>query len=356
MPASASPSAPVPAAARSHNSGLSPRISVDHTRGFRGSSRGMWVHRSMRAVTPYHRAGHASRWRAIGELLLAALLWFVLMAIFLAIEQQIGGVKRVKELPKDAQTLTTFLNLAALGPAALIAAKICGRRAGTLWSVTERLRWRWLATCLVVALCVRAISPLFVALELVTGRKTFAGVETYAWQLPLVLAVVPLQATAEELFFRGTVMQTVGAFARSPWPAIVVSTALFTLAHGLRPELAVAIAPVGFITAWLTVRTGGLEAGVAYHVVLNVLGMAAQVAIAGGDHKGVNEHVKWSGAIVSAVFAIIYAIIVARLAKRLPPVADQVEQRAAERSMGVEHADHGSDAEALPPEQQQAGG
>jgi membrane protease YdiL (CAAX protease family) len=302
-------------------------------------------------VTPYHRAGHASRWRALGELLLAVVLWFVLLVILVVIEERVGGVKRAKDLPPDARMLTTFLDLAALGPAALIAARLCGRRASTLWSVAGRVRWRWLATCLLVALAVRAISPILLVVELVTGHKTFVGADTFAWQLALVVALVPLQALAEELFFRGTLLQAVGTFARSPWPAIVISAGAFGLAHGLRLPLFTAMAIVGLVLGWLAVRTGGLEAGIANHVALNVIGMATQLAVAGGDHKGVNAHVRWASTAISAAFVLLYAIIIKQLAKRLPAVPDQVEQHAAERGVSVEHADHGGDAEPLPPQQ-----
>jgi len=305
---------------------------------------------------PYQRAGHASRWPAVGELLLAVVFWMVLMAVLMAVEKQITGVTKTKDLPKDARTLVTFINLAALGPAALLAALACGRSPRRLWSVTGRVRWRWFATCLLVALAVRAISPILVIIELATGHKTFVGLDTYAWQLALVLAVVPLQALAEELFFRGTLLQAVGSFARSPWPAIVISAAGFALAHGLRIELFVAMAIVGLALGWLAVRTGGLEASVAHHVMLNVVGMAVQLAVAGGDQKGVNEHVTWAATVVSGVIVVVYTAIIARLAKRLPPVPDEIEQHAAERGVGVEHADHGGNPEPLPPEQQQASG
>lgn len=316
----------------------------------------MCIHRRMASVTQYHRAGHASRWRAVGELLLAVVLWFVLLTILIGVEEHLTGVKKVKDLPKDVRLFTSFIDLAALGPAALLAARICGRRAGSLWSVTGRVRWRWFGTCLFVATCVRVISPIAVVVELVTGHKTFVGLDTYAWQLALVLAVVPLQALAEELFFRGTVLQTIGSFARSPWPAIVISAAAFAIGHGMRAQLFTAMMAVGLVLGWLAVRTGGLEASVGNHVMLNVVAMATQLAIAGGDRKGINAHVTWTATLISTAIVALYAIIISRLAKRLPPVADQVEQHAAERRVGVEHADHRGDAEPLPPEQQQARG
>lgn len=303
----------------------------------------------------YHRAGQAKRTIAVVELVLAIVFGFLLMGVAIAIEVRIFGVKKLKDLPTEIRTFTTIAGLAALAPGALLAARVCGRKASSLWSVKHRLRWRWLATCLLAALAIRAIGPILVATDLALGRKDFVGVAEYLPRLAALLVLVPLQATGEELFFRGTVMQAVGSFTRSAWPPILISTGLFTLAHGLRPELALAIAPVGLATAWLTIRTGGLEAGMGYHIVLNTIGLALELAIAGGK-RGINEHPTYVGAVMSAAFMIVYAAVVLRLAKRLPPGSDQVEQDPPERSVRVEHADHGGDAEALPPEQQQASG
>jgi membrane protease YdiL (CAAX protease family) len=304
---------------------------------------------------PYHRTGQAKRWKAVLEVVLAIVFAFLLMAVVMATELRVAGVKKLKDLPTEIRTFTTLADLAVLAPGALLAAVVCGRRAGSLWSVTSRIRWRWFATCLLAALAVRAIAPVLVTLELASGRKDFVGATEYLPHLAMLLVLVPLQATAEELFFRGTVMQAVGSFTRSAWPPIVISTALFTLAHGLRPELALAIAPVGLATAWLTIRTGGLEAGMGYHIVLNTLGLALELAIAGG-RRGINEHPTYAGAAMSAAFVGVYVLVVVRLAKRLPPGPDQVHQDPPERRAGVEHPDHGGDAEALAPQQQQPSG
>jgi membrane protease YdiL (CAAX protease family) len=299
----------------------------------------------------YHRAGPASRWKAVLEVVLAIVFTFLLMAVVVAIATRIFGVRNLKHLPTEIRTFTTIASLAVLAPGALLAAIVCGRPAGSLWSVTARLRWRWLATCLLAAVAVRAITPVLVAL----GSKHFIGMGAYLPRLAALLVLVPLQATGEELFFRGTVMQAVGSFTRSAWPPIVISTALFTLAHGVRPELALAIAPVGLACAWLTIRTGGIEAAMGYHIVLNTIGLAIELAIAGGK-RGINEHPTYAGAVVSAVFVGVYVLLALRLAKRLPPGSDQVHQDPPERRVSIEHPDHGGDAEALAPQQQQPSG
>jgi hypothetical protein len=92
-----------------------------------------------------------------------------------------------------------------------------------------------------------------------------------------------------------------------------------------------------------------------YHIVLNTVGLALELAIAGGK-RGINEDVHWIGAAFSAAFVGIYVLVILRLAKRLPPGSDQIEQDPPEGGVRVEHADHRGDADPLPPQEQQAGG
>ena len=152
---------------------------------------------------PYHRAGQTRRWKAVLELVLALVFAFVFMAITLSVETRTAGVKKVKDLPTELRTFTTLANLAVLAPGALLAALACGRRAGSLWSVTSRIRWRWLATCLLAALVVRAIAPALVTFDLVSGRKDFVGVAEYLPKLAMLL-VLELEGAEAVLDLDGT--------------------------------------------------------------------------------------------------------------------------------------------------------
>lgn len=158
-------------------------------------------------------------------------------------------------------------------------------------------------------------------------------------------------------------MQVVGRFAR-PWPvAAVVSTIAFTAAHGTLSTASVEIVAMGGVLAWLTVRTGGLEAAVGHHVINNLIVFVIRALTHGGesiDSKHLNEGATWSAVIGQSIGLAVYALLVLRSWKKSPEraaaVADQVEQHAAKRGVSVEHADHGSDAKALPPEQQEPRG
>jgi membrane protease YdiL (CAAX protease family) len=303
-------------------------------------------------VLQYHRAGHERRWRAVVEPLVAIALWVALAMVEIPIVTASFGVKKLKELPPDVRTYHVLAILALLGPASLLAARVMGRSPRRLLSALGRVRWRWLAVCLGVGLACHGVQTALGAIGIAVDRSHFVGWADYLPLLGVVLLIVPLQALGEELFYRGTLQQTVGSFVRSPWPGIVISTALFTVSHGLRPEVDVGIGAVGLCSAWLTIRTGGLEASTGYHVMLNVTGFALKAA-AGRVKPGVNDNVHWIGTAISIAAVVMYTAIIARLsAKRLATGPDQIEQDPAERGLRVEHADHRGGAEPLPPEQQ----
>lgn len=154
---------------------------------------------------------------------------------------------------------------------------------GRAWSVAGRIRWRWIGRTLLPALCALVVMTVVgFALEIAfagglrggLGEELFGGAPRIDWSIALVssvivLLLVPLQATAEELVFRGMFMQVLGAWIRTPWPAIVLTAFVFALGHLYDIWGLAAIGVMGLATAWITWRTGGLEAAISIHVVNN---------------------------------------------------------------------------------------
>ncbi|MEA5053542.1 MAG: CPBP family intramembrane glutamic endopeptidase [Propionicimonas sp.] len=89
--------------------------------------------------------------------------------------------------------------------------------------------------------------------------------------LVAILLTSPLQAAAEEYFFRGYLMQALQPGLRSPWFGVVASALVFALFHGTQ-NLPLFLDRFGFglLAGVLVVRTGGLEAGIAAHVANNI--------------------------------------------------------------------------------------
>ena len=89
--------------------------------------------------------------------------------------------------------------------------------------------------------------------------------------------LLPIQTTAEELFFRGWILQWVGKRIGSIIVLSVISGAAFSLPHMLNPEVAgdflgafFGYFTVGFALAWATVRDRSLEIAIGAHMSNNL--------------------------------------------------------------------------------------
>lgn len=110
----------------------------------------------------------------------------------------------------------------------------------------------------------------------------------YAWSfdlqrwLPFVAAALlltPLQCAAEEMVFRGYLMQAFGRLCRRPVVPAIASSVLFTLPHLYNPEVAayglIIMAAnyfaMGLFLAAVTLRDGRLELAIGAHAGNNLL-------------------------------------------------------------------------------------
>jgi membrane protease YdiL (CAAX protease family) len=227
---------------------------------------------------PYHRLGAPVRrrwWR-----LAVPLVVFVMVQGVLAVAVALGSLlpeRGVPVLGRHTQLAVLFAGIGACLPLLALYLRRSGRPFGQLSSVAGRLRVRWLATCLLVV-----VTP-FAALAVVTvvlGRQDFVGWGAFAPTVAVMLALVVVQAAAEEYTCRGFVLQTVGSLFATPWPGIVAQALLFAGLHGFSSvpgtlDVFVYAAALG----WLTVRTGGLEAAIALHVAQNLMAVVIDVAL-----------------------------------------------------------------------------
>lgn len=283
---------------------------------------------------PYHRmaraAGAAGWWRPL--LGTAVVLGGAIIAtVAVLVGGEIAGA--VLDRPRDAggnlvwggtgDTALALLSLALCIPVVLLAARWVQRRpAGTVSSVTGALRWRWLGLCLAVALPVSGAilggSLLLPAPEGGVQEMTWAGLSPFLIGLATVCLLVPFQAAAEEYVFRGWLSQAVGAWFRSPWVAVTPQAVLFAAAHGWgTPWGFVDLVVFGLVAGLLTIRTGGLEAAIALHVLNNLFAMGFLAAIAGGLES--DETAADMDGLMLAVdvpLVVLYAAVVLYLARR----------------------------------------
>lgn len=203
----------------------------------------------------------------------------------------------------------THLALAALLLVAwLVNRYLHGRETRWLVSVQPGWRGRYLVVCLGVAVVV-----LNAALwaSFVLGMPDFGPAQP-GWLgfLVVLLITSPLQAIAEEVFFRGYLLQAIGSATGKAWLGIVGTALLFALFHGTQnPALFAHRFVFGLLSGWLVLRTGGLEAGIAAHIVNNLFAFGYGLFTGGvAATKAVSE-ITWANAGFDVAGFALFAVV-----------------------------------------------
>lgn len=251
-----------------------------------------------------HRVGRPGVWRSLLGVVLLLVLVFaavplvaggVALALLLATGSSNAEAAAVLDVTQEA----TPAGLAMLN--VIIAAAIPLTFLVTWWlhrlkprwvsSVAPRLRWRYLLVCLglsVVALLASLLVGLL--LPLPAGQEPVGQVNDFTSRtrdfLLVILFLTPLQAAGEEYLFRGYLTQAFGSLAwgrrLSQSLAVLVPALIFALFHGAQePPVFFDRFAFGVMAGILVIRTGGLEAPIAMHVLNNFL--AFGLALAFGD-------------------------------------------------------------------------
>lgn len=141
------------------------------------------------------------------------------------------------------------------------------------------------------------------------------------WQAMLLIAVTP--AICEELAFRGFILSGLRTTGHK-WPAIVISSIFFGLAHGVLQQSLAAVV-VGCVIGYVAVKSGSLWTGVLYHLTHNALSLTlGRVAMTGSAKQGplamiYNHEGEEFGYTLAVTFAgLVIAIALAIWLKRLP--------------------------------------
>jgi membrane protease YdiL (CAAX protease family) len=258
------------------------------------------------AGLPYyliHRGGRPGTWRPLVGIVALAAAFLVIVPVLIQLPFALGfaiagrpvgdSMAQLIDLDDPTPLGLAYLNLAlasAIPVAWLVTRLFHGLKPGWLASVFPKIRWGWLLTCFGLSM-VALVATLFVS-ALVPAQGE--GIETTGHLndftstirdfLIVIVLLTPLQAAGEEYAFRGYLTQAFGGMFQR-WPrvsrgaAIVLPATLFALAHGAQS------APVffdrfafGIVAGLLVVLTGGLEAGIAMHVLNNWLAFGLALA------------------------------------------------------------------------------
>lgn len=172
----------------------------------------------------------------------------------------------------------------------LVVRVVHGLRPRWLTSVRPRLRWSWLLVCLMLGVAAMVVTLLLSALVVPAQEEALGmelGLNSWSREIAAFVLVVivftPLQAAGEEYVFRGYLLQATAGLTHSRVVAVLGSALVFAIAHGLGQSIPVFFDrfAFGLVAGLLVIVTGGLEAGIAMHLVNNFL--AFGIALAFGD-------------------------------------------------------------------------
>jgi membrane protease YdiL (CAAX protease family) len=300
--------------------------------------------------TPYPqllRTPTYAAWRSLVGTV-TVLFWFVaggtvllpLLLLFVAVQARIEGtaMPSLAEVAKlDPLTPASLLWLNCVLAALTLVAFALVRwlhhlRPRWLTSVRPGLRTRFFLACVPIAVIAMVVQVLLAAV-LPTGDSgagsadpggspNHLGWQALAFAL-VILVSTPLQAMGEEYVFRGYLMQAIGSlFPRwstvAVWATLVGTSLLFALAHGSQNvPLFLDRFAFGMLASYLVLRVGGLEAGIALHVMNNFF--AFGLALVSGDITTilkVSEASYWNLP-VTVVQSVLYLVLVLAVAKRM---------------------------------------
>ena len=250
---------------------------------------------------PYHlvqRGGWTGVWRPVVGVVALVVSFVVVVPFLIQVPFAVGlalagrdvadGLNRLLDFDDPTPLGLAYLNISlacAIPLAWLLTRVLHGLRPGWLASIAPRIRWRWMLVCfglafvaLFATLVVSAMVPSSADDPQMSGQLNEFTSTTRDYLL-VVLLLTPLQAAGEEYAFRGYLTQAFGNVFGRAWAAVLFPALLFALAHGSQS------APVffdrfafGVVAGLAVVLTGGLEAGIAMHVLNNWLAFGLALA------------------------------------------------------------------------------
>lgn len=310
-----------------------------------GGASGLYAEPPVGATYPQLLRGASYSWgRSLGGVVLAIVLWLLLGGLVSTVVLGISWAAGHREMDQAAFVaearqfkfwegmLAAHLQIALLIPiCALLVRYLHWVRPGFLWSVEGRPRWGYLAGAFGLAVVVFAAYVVTLPLR---GQPL-------PWQpqqglVPFLLVIViagPLQAAAEEFFFRGYLLQALGSLVVTPWFGVIASALVFAFFHGSQnAALFVSRFAFGLVVGWLVVLTGGLEAAIAAHVVNNTFAYVLAALTSSIASTRMLTEVGWTQAFTDVVTYAIFTLLAVGLAmflkvRRVVPAPDRSAAR-----------------------------
>jgi membrane protease YdiL (CAAX protease family) len=266
----------------------------------------------------------------VGTFVMAGFATLPILAVAVAIQTGIDGTdfgtafSQATSLKHVTPASMLWLNL-TLASATLIAWALARwlHHLSPKWltSVKPGMRWRFFYACLglaVVAIAAQVVLSFFLPdssstggghLHHLTGQDVAIGV--------VILFTTPLQAIGEEYVFRGYLMQALGSLFGS-WVAIIATSLMFAAAHGLQNfPLFFDRFAFGLLAGYLVVRSGGLEAGFALHILNNYVAFGFALLFGNISSTLTVTDVSWWNLPLTVTQNIVFLVLVLAVARRM---------------------------------------
>jgi membrane protease YdiL (CAAX protease family) len=172
-------------------------------------------------------------------------------------------------------TMSSFIPLVV---GTLLAVRLVhARPLKTLITGEAQIRWRRMFSGASVWLVIAALLSMTEAF-LYPGRYVLTF-QPATWLVYAVFALilVPIQTSAEEVFFRGYLLQWMGLRLKNRWLLSVLNGVLFLLPHLVNPEMAtgsiligLGYFAMGFFLTFITLQDHGMELALGMHAANNL--------------------------------------------------------------------------------------
>ncbi|ADP77841.1 Abortive infection protein [Methanothermus fervidus DSM 2088] len=153
---------------------------------------------------------------------------------------------------------------------------IHGRKLISLVNSYNKIRWKrifkgaiiWFLILIITDIIIYFINP---------ANYKFNYSSTFFLLLLLSLIIFPVQATFEELFFRGYLMQALSLKFKKPLTIILITSIIFGILHWFNAfkisqsfSIAMAATILGIILGIVTISDEGIELAVGVHIINNI--------------------------------------------------------------------------------------
>lgn len=219
-------------------------------------------------------------WQAVGLILTIGTADFFDYDLESLFATDDATLAEVRKLPAWSTAATVLISFVPLFLATLLAYRLFLRRnIRALFTSQDKYSWRntWIG-----------FAVMSMILLILGGSDLLLNSDSYTWSLQLsvflpylliAFTLLPIQTTAEELFFRGWLQQWLDNGRRSIWFICFAGGLLFAAPHMFNPEVSgndlllplISYAATGFMLAWVSFRDKSLEIAIGAHFANNLL-------------------------------------------------------------------------------------